>query len=73
MKIFKNNNITESYKNSVLAVGNFDGVHLGHKKVLNEAYKKAKKNKIKFGLLTFPANKTFLHLLSLSILIILPN
>ena len=52
MKIFKKN-ISRIFKNSVLAVGNFDGIHLGHKKVLNEAFKKAKKNKIKFGLLTF--------------------
>ena len=53
MKIFKKKNLSGIFKNSVLAVGNFDGVHLGHKKVLNEAFKKAKKNKIKFGLLTF--------------------
>ena len=53
MKIFKNTSISHSYKNSVIAVGNFDGVHIGHKKVLKEAYKKAKKNKKRFGLLTF--------------------
>ena len=53
MKIFKNTSISQNYKNSVIAVGNFDGVHIGHKKVLKEAYKKAKKNKKRFGLLTF--------------------
>ena len=53
MKIFKNTSISNNYKNSVIAVGNFDGVHIGHKKVLNAAYKKAKKMKKKFGLLTF--------------------
>ena len=53
MKIFKNTSISNNYKNSVIAVGNFDGVHIGHKKVLNAAYKKAKKTKKKFGLLTF--------------------
>ena len=53
MKIFKNTSISKSFKNSVLAIGNFDGVHIGHKKVLREAYKKAKKTKRKFGLLTF--------------------
>ncbi len=53
MKIFKNTSVTKGYKNSVLAIGNFDGVHVGHKKVLNSAYKKARRIKKKFGLLTF--------------------
>ncbi len=53
MKIFKNTSIPKNYKNSVLAIGNFDGIHIGHKKVLKEAAKKAKKLKKKFGLLTF--------------------
>ena len=53
MKIFKNISISKNYKNSILAIGNFDGLHIGHKKVLREAYKMAKKTKRKFGLLTF--------------------
>ena len=53
MKIFKSTSISNNYKNSVIAIGNFDGIHIGHKKVLNAAYKKAKKMKKKFGLLTF--------------------
>ena len=53
MKIFNSTSISLNYKNSVIAIGNFDGVHIGHKKVLREAYKKAKKTKRKFGLLTF--------------------
>ena len=53
MKIFKSTSISKNYKNSVIAVGNFDGIHIGHKKVLRSAYKKAKKLKKKFGLLTF--------------------
>jgi len=53
MKIFNNLNIPNVYKNSALAIGNFDGVHLGHQKVFNETKKIAKKNKIKFGVLTF--------------------
>ena len=53
MKIFKNTSIGKNYKNSVIAIGNFDGIHIGHKKVLIAAYKKAKKLKKKFGLLTF--------------------
>ena len=53
MRVFKNLNIPKNYKNSALAIGNFDGVHKGHKKVFIETKKFANKNKIKFGVLTF--------------------
>ena len=53
MKIFNSPNITKKYKRSAIAIGNFDGVHEGHQKVFTEAKKFAKKNKIKFGILTF--------------------
>ena len=53
MRIFKNLSLNNNYKNSVIAIGNFDGVHIGHKKVLRLAFKKARKLKRKFGLLTF--------------------
>jgi riboflavin kinase / FMN adenylyltransferase len=53
MKIFQNTFIPNNYKNSAIAIGNFDGVHLGHQKVFYETKKFAKKNKIKFGVLTF--------------------
>tara|TARA_Y100001970_G_scaffold242791_1_gene307525 strand:- start:187 stop:1092 length:906 start_codon:yes stop_codon:yes gene_type:complete len=53
MRIFKNLSLNNNYKNSVIAIGNFDGVHIGHKKVLRLAFKKARKLKKKFGLLTF--------------------
>ena len=53
MKIFNNTTITKIYKKSAIAIGNFDGVHKGHQKVFEETKKFAKKNKIKFGVLTF--------------------
>ena len=53
MKIFKNFNISQKFKNSAIAIGNFDGFHLGHRRVLKTGKKIAKKNKIKFGLLVF--------------------
>ena len=53
MKVFNNISITKKYKNSAIAIGNFDGLHKGHQKVFNETRKIAKKNKIKFGVLTF--------------------
>jgi riboflavin kinase/FMN adenylyltransferase len=53
MNIYKNLNIKENHKNSVIAIGNFDGLHLGHQKVLNQARLKAKKENLKFGVITF--------------------
>ena len=53
MKIFNTANIPISYKNSAIAIGNFDGIHRGHQKVFSETKKFAKKNKKKFGILTF--------------------
>jgi len=53
MKVYKNLNIENKFKNSVIAIGNFDGVHTGHQKVLKQAKKLAKKNKLKVGLLSF--------------------
>ena len=53
MKVFNNPSISDKYKGSAIAIGNFDGVHNGHQKVFNHAKKLARKNKIKFGILTF--------------------
>tara|TARA_B100001996_G_scaffold305914_1_gene247096 strand:+ start:1792 stop:2700 length:909 start_codon:yes stop_codon:yes gene_type:complete len=53
MIIYKNLEINKKFKKSVVAIGNFDGLHLGHQKILKQARKKAKKNKIKFGVVTF--------------------
>ena len=53
MRVFNNTNIPESYKRSAIAIGNFDGIHKGHQKVFKKTIKFAKKNKIKFGILTF--------------------
>tara|TARA_X000001036_G_scaffold195551_1_gene184379 strand:- start:1733 stop:2638 length:906 start_codon:yes stop_codon:yes gene_type:complete len=53
MKIYKNANLETRHQKGVIAIGNFDGIHLGHQKVINEAKKKAKKNKLPFGIITF--------------------
>jgi FAD synthase len=43
-----------------LAIGNFDGVHLGHRKLFSLAQKYKKKFNIKIGVLTFePIPKIF--------------
>ena len=53
MKIYNNPNLNKKHCNGVIAIGNFDGLHLGHQKVIKEAKQKAKKNKIPFGVMTF--------------------
>ena len=53
MKIFNNKILPRNFKKSVIAIGNFDGVHKGHQKIFKQARKLAKKRKIKFGVLTF--------------------
>ena len=53
MKIYNNADLNQKHHKGVIAIGNFDGIHLGHQKVINEAKKKAKKNKLPFGIMTF--------------------
>ena len=53
MKTYNNLNLDSRHRRSVIAIGNFDGIHLGHQKVINDAKKKAKKNRLPFGLMTF--------------------
>ena len=48
MKIYKNPNLNLKHCNGVIAIGNFDGLHLGHQKVINEGKRKAKKKQITF-------------------------
>ena len=53
MKIYKNFNIDKRFKNSAIGIGNFDGFHLGHQRVLKIGKKIAKKNNVNFGLMVF--------------------
>ena len=53
MKIYNNPNLNKKHCNGVIAIGNFDGLHLGHQKVIKEAKQKAKKNNLPFGVMTF--------------------
>ena len=53
MKIYKNFDIPKKFMNSAIAIGNFDGFHLGHRKVINSGKYLARKSKLKFGLLVF--------------------
>ena len=53
MKIYNKAHINQKNRNGVIAIGNFDGIHLGHQKVINEAKQKAKIKKLPFGVMTF--------------------
>jgi len=54
MQIIRNyKNIPDQAKNSVLALGNFDGVHLGHLEILKEVLKIAKAENKKTAIMTF--------------------
>ena len=61
-KLYKNFNIESKYKNSIILIGNFDGVHLGHQKLFRLAKKYKKKYLSKIGVLTFePMPKMFFN------------
>ena len=61
-KIYKNFNIESRHKNSIVLIGNFDGIHKGHQKLFLLAKKYKKKHSSKIGVLTFePMPKMFFN------------
>ena len=62
IKVYQNLNIKKDHKNSIILIGNFDGLHVGHQKLFLTAKKYKKKYKIKIGVLTFePMPKMFFN------------
>ena len=60
MKLYKSFNIKKFHKNSIILVGNFDGLHQGHQKLFKLAKKYKTKYLSKIGVLTFePMPKMF--------------
>ena len=59
---YNNFNISLSHKNSIILIGNFDGVHIGHQKLFKLAKKYKKKFKLKIGVVTFePVPKMYFN------------
>ena len=62
MKLYKNFNILKNHKKSIILIGNFDGVHLGHQKLFKLANNYKKKFNLNIGVLTFePMPKMFFN------------
>ena len=60
--IYNSFNIKKNHKNSIILIGNFDGVHRGHQKLFGLAKKYKKEYSIKIGVLTFePMPKMFFN------------
>ena len=53
IKKYHNFNISLNHKNSIILIGNFDGVHIGHQKLFKLAKQYKKKFKLKIGVVTF--------------------
>ena len=57
---YKNSNIKKKHKGSIILIGNFDGLHLGHQKLFHRASILKKKTKLNVGVYTFyPIPKMF--------------
>ena len=62
VRLYNNFNIKKNHKSSIILIGNFDGLHLGHQKLFKTAKKYKKKYSLKIGVLTFePMPKMFFN------------
>jgi riboflavin kinase/FMN adenylyltransferase len=62
VRLYKNFNISKNHKGSIILIGNFDGVHLGHQKLFKLAKLYKKKYGLKIGVINFnPMPKMFFN------------
>jgi len=62
MRLYKNFSISKNHKKSIILIGNFDGIHLGHQKLFKLANTYKKKFNLNIGVLTFePMPKMFFN------------
>ena len=53
INLYNSFNINAKDKGSIILIGNFDGLHLGHQKLFELAKKYKKKYSLRIGVLTF--------------------
>ena len=53
MKLYQDFNVLKNHKKSIILIGNFDGVHRGHRKLFELANNYKKKFKLNIGVITF--------------------
>ena len=62
VKLYKNFDLENIHRGSIILIGNFDGVHLGHQKLFKLANIYKKKYKLKIGVINFdPMPKMFFN------------
>ena len=62
VRLYKNFDISKNHKRSIILIGNFDGVHLGHQKLFKLAQSYKKKYNLKIGVINFdPMPKMFFN------------
>jgi riboflavin kinase/FMN adenylyltransferase len=62
VRLYKNFNVSKNHKGSIILIGNFDGVHLGHQKLFKLAKSYKKKYDLKIGVINFnPMPKMFFN------------
>ena len=62
VRLYKNFDIRKNHKGSIILIGNFDGVHLGHQKLFKLAKSYKKKYNLKIGVINFdPMPKMFFN------------
>ena len=60
--LYKNFNIKKNHRESIILIGNFDGVHIGHQKLFRLAQSYKKKYNLKIGVINFdPMPKMFFN------------
>ena len=53
MKIYNNPNLNRKHHNGVIAIGNFDGIHKGHREIIKNLIQQTKKSNLKSAILSF--------------------
>ena len=62
ISLYNNFGVKTLHKRSIILIGNFDGLHLGHQKLFNLARRYKKKYSLKVGVLTFePVPKMYFN------------